>query len=235
MKPVHSALPAWVLVGLLSGPVVAKNLGIQGTVFPIAELDMLAWIDQRLRGMEANGELAKMQKDMQDRVRARVKRPEPVPGLTRATREDTFTVDPTLTLKEPITDQNGKILYPKGLRINPFDTTTWPQGARMPDWKFSQVLLFVDADDGQQRRWLQQQKAELGTKAKVVLVGGEPGALQRTLGGRVYFDQQGNLSRRLQLRHVPSRVEREDTHWRVREVDVSTLSPLPLEPEGDEK
>ncbi|MGR5333646.1 type-F conjugative transfer system protein TraW, partial [Photobacterium damselae] len=33
---------------LLSGSIMAKNLGVVASTYPIAELDMLDWIQQRL-------------------------------------------------------------------------------------------------------------------------------------------------------------------------------------------
>ncbi|PSU41778.1 type-F conjugative transfer system protein TraW, partial [Photobacterium frigidiphilum] len=56
----------------------AKTLGVVGHIFPIGEIDMLDWIDQRLRTFAQNGEMDAMKKRMQSRVKASVRRPAPV-------------------------------------------------------------------------------------------------------------------------------------------------------------
>lgn len=58
---------------------------------------------------------------------------------------------------------------------------------------------------------------------KWILTGGEPETLHAQLDARVYFDQQGNLSRALTLKRVPSVVKQEGVMWQVREVDVSNF------------
>ena len=86
---------------------------------------MLAWIEHRLKTYEKTGELADMQARFKEVVTQKVKRPEPV-NISTTTSPKTFRVDPSLTLAADIKDQSGNIIYKKGLRINPFDTKTWP-------------------------------------------------------------------------------------------------------------
>ena len=78
-------------------PTYAKNLGVFGPVFPIGEIDMLDWIDNRLRTFEQNGEIDAMKQRMQARVKASVMRPPPVQGLSTTTTPNTYYIDPTLT------------------------------------------------------------------------------------------------------------------------------------------
>lgn len=53
--------------------------------------------------------------------------------------------------------------------------------------------------------------------------GRRPETLHGQLDARVYFDQQGNLSRALTLKRVPSVVKQAGVMWQVREIDVSNF------------
>ena len=97
----------------------------------------------------------------------------------------------------------------------------------MPNWSFNKQLVFIDADDPKQVHWFLQYRAQTSTPSiKTVLVNGEPEALAKKSGERVYFDQLGNLTRRFSLQHVPSVVMREGTLWKVQEFDVSAVQPI---------
>lgn len=201
----------------------AKNLGGFGPVFPIGEIDMLDWIDNRLQTFEKNGEIAAMKQRMQARVKASVMRPPPVQGLSTTTAPKTYFIDPTLTLAAPVKDSLGNELYPKGTRINPFDSTTWPAAERqnLPRFTFSKQLVLFDGDDPRQRQWAQQYAAPL--PVKWILTNGEPAALSKKLDSRVYFDQQGKLTREFNVKHVPVVISQSGTRWQVTEIDVSAI------------
>lgn len=221
-----SALLALILTLLLPcGTAQAKDLGVVGQVFPIAEIDMLQWIDNRLRTFEQTGELDSMRDQFKENVKQGVRRPHPV-GLITTTTPEVFSVDPSLTLANDITDIDGTIIYPKGTRINPFDTQTWPalQQSSMAHFQFSKTLVFLDGDDVQQILWAKQFATAQGEKAsqiKWILTGGEPETVHQHLNARIYFDQQGNLTRQLTLKRVPSVVKQVGIMWQVSEIDVS--------------
>ena len=212
----------------------AKDLGVVGQVFPISEIDMLQWIQQRLRTFEQTGELDSMKQQFKDNVTASVRRPRPV-GLITTTSPEVFTVDPSLTLASDITGANGELIYPKGTRINPFDTTTWPAMPRasQAQFQFSKTLVFFDGDDVQQRLWaLNYQSQHTDDTIKWILTGGEPETTHHQLNARIYFDQQGSLSRKLTLKRVPSVVKQVGIQWQVQEIDVSHF-PLYAPDESD--
>lgn len=217
-------------LGLIPGA-QAKDLGVVGQVFPITEIDMLQWIAQRLKTLEQTGELASMQQQFKDTVKASVRRPRPV-GLVTTTSPEVFSVDPTLTLASDITGTDGKLIYPKGMQINPFDPATWPAMARAAkaQFQFNKTLVFFNGDDVQQRLWAQEYQRqhaaghetnESNKTIKWILTGGEPETTHQQLSARIYFDQQGNLSRKLTLKRVPSVVKQVGVQWQIQEIDVS--------------
>ncbi|GAB6264303.1 type-F conjugative transfer system protein TraW [Photobacterium sp. R1] len=199
----------------------AKNLGVMGHVFPISEIDMLDWIDNRLRTFEQNGELDVMKNQMQIQVKESVERPPPVQGLTPTNNPKTFFIDPTLTLAKDIKDNQGRVLYKAGTAINAMDSRTWPQLEKkhIPQFHFSKELILFDADDTKQRLWAMSYRTE--KSVKWILTQGEPGKMAHLLDNKVYFDQGGNISRYFELKHIPVVISQEGTRWKVKEVDVS--------------
>ncbi|ENM5759982.1 type-F conjugative transfer system protein TraW [Vibrio mimicus] len=202
-----------------SGGVVAKDLGKVGATFPIGEMDMLTWIEQRLKDFEANGRLEQMQLTFQARVRRRVEHPTPL-ELTTTRTPEMFFVDPSQTLARDFTDAGGKVFAKAGARINPFDTRTWPEGQALPQFEYSHVLAFLDARDERQLAWAQNLTA--AKPIKWILTGGSPNLVAKRLNTRIYFDQLG-ITQKLHIKAVPSLVEQSGIHWKVTEFDVSQI------------
>ncbi|AXU98118.1 type-F conjugative transfer system protein TraW (plasmid) [Erwinia persicina] len=194
------------LLALLSAGVSARDLGTTGHLFTIAEPDMLTFIKQRLQAMEDSGEMAKMQKETEERVKAHAVRPTPVAGLSPAVTTRSFAFDPTFTVRETITDMQGRVIAKQGDQVNPLD--------RVP---FSEVLYFLDGDNRAQVAWV---KKQIGgqTNFKVILVNGNIRETSDTLDEPVYFDQAGVLTTKFGFTHTPVRISRDDRVLKVEEV-----------------
>ncbi|MCL6746913.1 type-F conjugative transfer system protein TraW [Kosakonia sp. R1.Fl] len=192
------------LLLLLSGVVQAKNLGTWGEMYPIAEQDMLTTIQTRLKAMEASGEMAREQDAFRQRVMENTLRPKPVEGLTLAQKNTTHYIDPSLTISEDLKDQQGRVFARKGQVINPLDTVA-----------FTDTLYFIDADNPQQLAWIKAQKPETLT-ARVILVNGDIREATNALDTRIYFDQDGTLSRKFALTAIPARVTLSEDRRRLR-------------------
>lgn len=194
------------LLGLLSAGVSARDLGTTGHLFIIAEPDMLTFIKQRLQAMEDSGEMAKMQKETEERVKAHAVRPTPVAGLSPAVTTRSFAFDPTFTVRETITDMQGRVIAKQGDQVNPLD--------RVP---FSEVLYFLDGDNRAQVAWVKKQIAGQ-MNFKVILVNGNIKETSDTLDEPVYFDQAGVLTTKFGFTHTPVRISRDDRVLKVEEV-----------------
>ncbi|WP_257970401.1 type-F conjugative transfer system protein TraW [Vibrio parahaemolyticus] len=220
-----TALALWGAALLFQPHAGAKDLGRIGATFPIGEIDMLVWIKQRLKGFEQSGKLASMQQEFAQRVAESVETPPPL-TLTTTTTPSSFFVDPSLTLARDLSDAKGQIFAKAGIRINPFDTNTWPEQSRPPNqFEYSHVLIFFDARDEQQIAFAQT--FESTKPIKLVLTGGSPNAVAERLNSRIYFDQQGDLSKKMHIKAVPSLVEQSGINWKVTEFDVSNEEPKP--------
>lgn len=201
----------------------AKDFGRIGATFPIGEIDMLVWIEQRLKGFEASGKLDEMKEEFIDRVKRNVETPSPI-NLPTTLNPKVFHVDPSLTLAKDLTDpKTGKIFAKAGMVINPFDTRTWPDGQKLPQFEYSHALVFFDGNDAQQLAWAENLTAN--KPIKWILTGGSPNQVSQRLNHRIYFDQQGLLTSQLHIKNVPSLVEQSGIHWKVTEFDVSKIEP----------
>ena len=196
-------LPALFLASLNAG---AKDLGTWGTMFPIAEPDLLVFIQQRLSTMKQDGEMDQIQKEAIARVKAHAVRPPPVAGLSPAEHNRTWNYDPTITLGKTITDMQGHVIARQGDKVNPLDKVS-----------FDEILFFIDGDNQDQMAWIKQQiKGQ--TNFKVILVNGNIKETSDALDERIYFDQAGVLTTKFGLQHTPVRIERDGRVLKVQEI-----------------
>jgi conjugal transfer pilus assembly protein TraW len=184
------------LIVLLCGLSTARaaDLGTWGDLYPIAEPDLIGTIEQRLGDMEKSGELAQKQDEFKQRVIENSLRPAPVRGLAIAQENTTRLYDPSFIVSQDISDHQGTVFAKKGQRVNPLDSVP-----------FIQTLYFLDADDMHQLAWFKSQKAST-VSVKVILVNGDIAQATKALGTRIYFDQDGMLTKKFALTAVPARV-----------------------------
>ena len=80
----------------------------------------------------------------------------------------------------------------------------------------SHNLLFFDGDDEDQKNFAKK-KLQQGP-LKLILTKGAPLALLEELKIPVYFDQQGVLTKKLGIKHVPTLVSQEELRLRIEEI-----------------
>ena len=209
-------LPSFVLgttvcvLTLAAQPGPAKNLGVRGAVWPVAEPDLLAQIEARLGVMEVSGELARMRGEAVARARKRIEAPPRVEGIGPARIRRTRLFDPSVTVERDIRTHDGVLIAARGVRINPLDAGP-----------LTRDLLFIDGARSVEVAWALRRERP----ARIVLLAGRPLDLMRTHGRPFFFDQGGRLSRRLGLLATPSVVTAEGSALRITEV--------PLDDEAD--
>jgi conjugal transfer pilus assembly protein TraW len=187
----------------------ALDLGRIGPTYGIAEPNLLADIERRLREKERSGELRRLMDEARTRSVAAVRDPRPVQGLKTAESSRTFYVDPSLTLDRNIVDASGRLLFPAGTRKNPLEVVS-----------LSRRLLFFDGRDPRQVRRARQLMAGNEARIKPILIGGSYLELMKSWRVPVYYDQQGVLTRRLGIRQVPALVSQDGLRLRIDEMVV---------------
>lgn len=198
------AFGAWLLTGNVAA---ARDLGTHGPVFAIEEPSILDAIQSRLADMEASGELAAMQQDMEDKTRGYVNRPRPVMGLRKATEERYFSVDLSITVQRDLADHRGVVFAKAGDVINPLHYS-----------QFAKRIVLLDGDDPKQVDWALSHGTEIDTL--LVLTNGTPLDLTRAHGRRFYFDQDGVISNRFEVMALPAEIIRGDDVMHVHEVPM---------------
>ena len=194
---------ALLLAAALPGAASAKDLGVRGATWPVAEPDLLAQIEARLLELERSGALARLKEEA--RARGKLEEPDPVPGIAPAREERSRLFDPAITVQRDIRTAGGGLIAAAGTRVNPLERTTLPRD-----------LLFVDGRREAEIAWALAHDRP----AKIVLLAGRPLELMRRHGRPFYFDQGGRLAARFGLRFTPSLVERAGSRLRITEIPV---------------
>ena len=183
----------------------AKDYGQAGQTFPVLEPDLLSTIEARLKRAEASGEMARINAQFAKRAEAKVRRPDPVAGITTTERARTWDYDPSVTLEQDIRDQQGQLIAAAGQRINPLDFVT-----------IRQDLVFIDGDNIAQLDWATARYSD--SQAKIILVAGSPIEEMTRRQRRFYFDQEGRLCDKFGIEHVPAVVKPAGKLMRVSEI-----------------
>lgn len=191
------------LTSLFLTPAPAKNLGTYGQVFKVAEESFLEVIQNRLKAMNEQGKIEKIQQDLQTKAAAKVKRPTPVEGVTKAISYMRRGFDPTFVVNQTIKDHRDNLIALAGTSYNPLDHKS-----------FGDPLIFIDGDDEDQVQWA------ISQNAKIILVNGSPLELEKVHKRSFYFDQGGVLTEKLAITDVPSRVSQEVKHLLIESIPV---------------
>jgi conjugal transfer pilus assembly protein TraW len=200
----HKAFVAAIIVSTLAAQ--AKEFGVIGQTWKIKEQDAIEVINGKLLSMEKTGALAQHNQMVKDRVEAQIKSPTSL-QLPAATKERTFTYDPSIVVQEDLKDARGVIFQHKGAVVNPLDTVSMPY-----------QLVFFDAEDKKQLEYALQSHSNAAIKPKLILTGGSPINIEQEYGVDVYFDQQGVLIKQLGIKAVPAIVSQNDKRLHVNEV-----------------
>lgn len=203
----HARTTLVVFAMLLSFVARAQDLGVIGPVYPIAEPSLLEVILSKLREAEATGVLARIQRETQANVKRGIEQPAPVERITKTIKARSFYYDPSIVVPYAIADAEGKVIVPPGTRVNPLDTVS-----------LSKALLFIDARDPAQVGRASKILDERGGKVKVILTGGSYLDLMRRWKHPVFYDQQGVLTEKLGIRHVPALVSQEGKKLKIEEI-----------------
>lgn len=187
----------------------ARDLGIYGKIYKIEEQDMLIVIKDKLRSMQENGQMANLNKEYANQLLADIDRPRTDFVPQRAVNMRKYYFDPTIKLPYDIKDHQGIIIYEKNQSLSPLKFVS-----------LQQKLVFIDGDDEEQIKWLQDNwpdnNALLGIK--IILIKGKPISFSKIIKSQVYFDSNGKIVRKLDIKNFPAIVTQEGYRLMVEEV-----------------
>lgn len=203
----QSLLLLLLVLSFLVLPSFAKDLGRIGQVYSIKEMDIVDFIQIRLKQMQQNGELEKINNQMRETIKKRIERPASVKGISPTKTYRKWFVDPSITFEHDITDAEGKIIVKAGTVINPLNHAS-----------LKKAYLFYDGDDKAQIAWAIKKDKSLEGKGKLILVNGSIFEQGKILKKRIYFDQHGRLVSKFKIKHTPAAITQEETKFKVEEL-----------------
>ena len=193
---------------LLSAVSQARQLGVVGSVFPVAEISLLSLIESRIAQLSKEGGLERINQDFIQRASNHADRPFPN-HLKRISVTTSHFYNPEIRLSQTLTDHRGQILYPAGTRVNALD--------RMPNFK--PCWIFFNGDDKSQVAFVRN-KIRQCANPKIILTEGSVGDAEKTLNAVIYFDQDARIAKKIKLSHVPAVVRRDKSQLKVTEFAI---------------
>lgn len=192
-------------VAPLVSTVFARDHGVMGQTWPIAEPDLLTTIDLKLKTLEGNGSIERMQRELVANTEHRVRNPLPVAGISAAQKDRSWMFDPSIVVENDVRDQKGNVIAARGARVNPLALIDMPID-----------LVFVDGRDADQLEWAT--KKWESARAKIIFVSGSPFDRMSEYQRRFFFDQHGKLTAHFGITHVPAVVSQKGQLLEVREI-----------------
>jgi len=196
-----------ILLSVFSVSLHAKNLGVIGEVYPIQAEDFLTFIERQVSTMQKNGEWARIQREAQSRVQQHIDRPAPLTSISKTTIAKSWEYDPSISLPYDLHDQEGHVFAKAGTTVNPLNIVT-----------LHTALAFYDADDVDEVQWAKKINKTYAGRIKFVLINGSVSSQEKILHQPIYFDQEGRLTHRFGIQHVPALVNQSGDALRIDEV-----------------
>lgn len=199
----------WILIAcLVYFPVIsAKDFGVFGKTFVIAEMDFLEFIQQKIKALQANGQWQDVQSDFKKRVKEHLQRPAPQ-HLPRAVEDRIWFFNPSMTVPYDVRDTKGHVIIKQGTVINPLDRVG-----------LSSTLLFFDGDDKSQVIWAENELKH-HEKVKLVLTSGSIKDATSKFKQSVYFDLNGFLVGKFSITSLPARITQAGNRLKIDEVSL---------------
>ncbi|OPY70751.1 MAG: hypothetical protein A4E57_00368 [Syntrophorhabdaceae bacterium PtaU1.Bin034] len=201
-RTVTALIVLWCLIFPVEGS--AKDLGVFGAVYDIAEKDALKEIEEKAREVDISriinrGYLAR-------RIRNYTPGDLKDAKLPPARKERTFLVDMTYTLDRDITDEKGNLIYPKGYTFNPLNYVAYPG-----------VIVILDGKSSVQVAWFKYSEYSKDLKVKLLVTDGSYVELSESLKRPVFYAGRAMIEV-FQIKAVPSVVKQRGALMEVREI-----------------
>lgn len=192
------------LVALAYAAKPASDIEKLGKTYPIIEKHAIQDIQERLLEKQQNGELERLQSEVQERINQAALNLAEVDFLRNAEKSSVRYFEPSYTLPENIYDHEGKIIAVAGSVVKPLEVAPIPF-----------KMFFFDGREPAQIELAKKLAQQHGEAFMPILTAGRWDILSAELNQAVYFDQQGRMSTSFQLQEVPSLVSQAGNQLRI--------------------
>jgi conjugal transfer pilus assembly protein TraW len=194
----------WALF-FLCGNALAGEFQI-GPTYKIDEENPATWlVEKQLPKLEANGEMERLEKMMQQKAKHSIENPKGV-NLPHTISHKVQSRSLLKRLGKDIKDADGQVIITKGTINNPYQYL--PESPK--------TMLFIDGSSEPQVRYAIKERKK-NRLLKVVFTQGKPLEKMRTHHVPFYFDQHQRLVGELNITHVPAKVYRQSTQLIIEE------------------
>ena len=188
------------IVGLLpASPAFGKNFGTIGMTYPIVEPDLV----EEIKASIDYEKLAKVMEEHRQSYKAK-----DIYALPTVKRDRTFFVDMTYTLDNDIANENGEIMYQRGLTWNPLDYVSLPGG-----------LVVINSEDAKQVEWFLKSPYNRNRQIKLLISAGFAAPLMKQLDRPVFYLTK-TIADRLQLAAAPCVITQNGKKMMVQEIKI---------------
>ena len=212
MKIKKSVIGGLIAIGLLSSALqnsFAEDLGVWGQTWPVAEPDLLDFIQDRLMQLQQSGQLENLAKVGQQQAKQALLNP-PLIALPTSRQDRVTYTRPVATLTHDVW-LNVQAHYAAGTKVYPLDAV-----------KLHETLIFIDGRSDKQLACAKCEASHYPT-VKIILTGGNiPHAIKML--GRVYYDQNGMITSRLPIPAIPAVVNQVGNQLKIHQFNSMTLS-----------
>lgn len=188
-----------------------KDLGVFGTTFPIAEKNIIQVLKSKMQSEQGKELLAKFENKRKKIMQEGHYQPKAVEGLMPTTVHNSYLFDPSISLSNDLSDHQGTRFYKAGDLLNPLDQMT-----------LSKDYVFINGDRPKQVEWALKKHHQANTT--IVLLKGDPLKLMKEHQATIFFDQEGAMTHRFHLTHVPCVMQQEGKLLRITEVTEEELA-----------
>lgn len=192
----------------------AENLGKLGNTFPIGEVSLLEYIQNRAAQMVQTGEWEQVRQQAVKRTEQHLDYPPLISGITRASESSIRYYDPSVKINNDIIDPFTKtVIAKKGQVINP--TSYMP---------FNNELIFIDGRDPEQVSYAIKESKQSPYRSSIILIAAiKFRKLVKDSNVPMYYDQGAVLSKKFGLQHVPTIIYQDQiqpTKLRIEEIKL---------------
>lgn len=197
-----------ILFSFIPRAVFAKDLGVIGNLYKIAEEDAQDYYQKLANSLETHEKARALQQEMKRIATNYIEAPTPVSNIGVVLENSERMFDPSIVADKNIYNTQGQLIAIKGVsKYNPLDFKP-----------LSKDLIYLDSTSPAQKNFLKN--LQNLKQYKIILVNGLPSELEKEVKQKIYFDQNGEECSYFGINKVPVIVSRVGNQLKISEIAV---------------